>query len=51
METIEMIMDLAFIAFAVYGIFVLHKWHKCADQVEKMMDDLEKESETWHETD
>lgn len=51
MATIEMIMDLVFIAFAVYGIFVLHKWNKCADQVEKMMDELEKERETWHETD
>lgn len=51
MATIEMIMDLVFIAFAVYGTFVLHKWRKCAEQVEKMMDDLEKERETWHETD
>lgn len=36
MATIEMIMDLAFIAFAVYGIFVLRKWRKCTDQVEEI---------------
>lgn len=48
METIELIMDIVYIAFAVYGIRVFHKWRKCAEQVEKMMNDLEDER---HEAD
>lgn len=41
MELIEAIMDIVFIAFAVYGIFVFRKWHKVADEVENMLKESE----------
>ncbi len=42
-KILETIMDIVFIAFAVYGIFVFHKWHKVAGEVENMMEQLEEE--------
>ena len=41
--TPDRLRDIVFIAFAVYGIFVFHKWHKVAGEVENMMEQLEEE--------
>ena len=43
MRLIEAIMDVVFIVFAVYGTFVLYKWKKCAEQVEKLIELLKDE--------
>lgn len=42
-EIIEIIMDLSFIAFAIYGIYVLAKWRKAAKEITKMCDEMRDE--------
>ena len=37
------IMDAVFIGFAVYGIFVFLKWHRIADKIEAMLDEMNEE--------
>lgn len=44
MELIEAIMDIVFIAFAVYGIFVLRKWHKVAIETDKIWKRMKEEN-------
>lgn len=44
MELIEAIMDIVFIAFAVYGIFVFRKWHKIAIETEDMWKRMKEEN-------
>lgn len=43
LTVLEITMDLAFIAFATYGIYVLVKWKRVAKQVNEMCEDLKRE--------
>lgn len=38
-EAIVIIMDLAFTAFAVYGVVVLWRWHKVAKKTDAVLDE------------
>ena len=42
-EIIEIIMNLSVTAFAIYGVYVLIKWKKAADKVNKMCDEMHEE--------
>ena len=42
-EVIEIIMNLSFTAFAIYGIHVLFKWKRAAKEVTKMCDEMHDE--------
>ena len=44
MELIEAIMDIMFIAFAVYGTFVFRKWHKVALETDEMLKQMKEEN-------
>lgn len=37
------IMNLSVCVFAIYGIYVLVKWRKAADKVDKMLDETSEE--------
>lgn len=37
-------MDLVFVAFAVYGIFVFRKWHKVAIEMDEMLKQMKEEN-------
>ena len=39
----ETIMNTAFAAFAIYGIYVLLKWKRAADAVVKMCEEMKEE--------
>lgn len=38
-NVIETVMYIAFTVFAIYGIFVLRKWHKVAVKTDAMLDE------------
>lgn len=45
LDILSYIMDLVFIAFAVYGIIVFREWHKAADKIDSMLDEMKQSLE------
>lgn len=43
-KLLEAIMDIVFIALAVYGIFVLRKWYKVAIETDEMWKRMKEEN-------
>lgn len=44
-KVMSSIVNIVFIAFGLYGIFILRKWHKISVKTEKMLEQIEGENE------